>query len=68
MKKGTTIMKTTYQKPTTEMIFLNVQPILAGSPLKTDSVSGDVTEGELQSGNATGAALGRQSLWDDNEE
>lgn len=37
-------MKTTYQKPSTEMIFLNVQQIVCASPTGTPTVSGKTSD------------------------
>ena len=57
----------TYIMPLTAIVNIAMQQIMAGSTFTTDA-SGDVTGGELQSGNATGKALGRSSLWDDDED
>ena len=61
-------MKQTYMKPETTITFVQTQQqLLAGS--FTMNGSGDLTGGTLQSGNATGAALGRRnSVWDDEDE
>ena len=58
-------MKKNYIMPTTAIVNVTVQQMVATSPLTV--VNGEVTEGELQSGNATGAAMSRGSLWDDED-
>ena len=61
-------MKKTYIMPLTAIVKVSVQQIMAGSPFHVNA-SGDLTGGELQSGNATGAAMSRNnSLWDDDDE
>jgi hypothetical protein len=59
-------MKKNYIMPTTAIIKITVQHIIANSPFKL--TNGEVTEGELQEGEAQGAALGRGiGFWDEDE-
>ena len=60
MKKGTTIMKT-YQKPTTEMIILNVQQLVCASGTETISTETVDQISDLQSRR-------NFNVWGDDEE
>jgi hypothetical protein len=57
-------MKKTYKMPNTQVVEVELQQVIAGSPLTVNG-SGDVTGGELQNGDAESAALSRQNVWDD---
>ena len=59
-------MKKNYIMPTTAIVNVTVQQMVAASPFSLNA-NGDVTEGELQSGNATGDAMSRGGLWDDED-
>ena len=58
-------MKKIYLVPSTEIVNVTIQQIVAASPLTV--VNGEVTEGELQSVDATGAAMSRGGFWDDED-
>ena len=59
-------MKKIYLVPSTEIVNVTIQQMIATSPF-TVNASGDVTEGELLNDNATGAAMSRGGFWDDED-
>ena len=56
-------MKTTYQKPTTEMIFLNVQQMVCVSGEEKETLSTTETVDDISSLQSR-----RQSIWGDDDE
>jgi len=60
-------MKKNYTVPTTEIMNVALQHIMAGSPLRINK-DGDLEGGTLQEGDAQGVALSRGGFWDDDEE
>jgi len=60
-------MKKTYKMPNTQVVEVELQQVIASSPLTIDG-SGDVTGGELQKEGATGDAMSRVDVWGDEEE
>ena len=57
-------MKKTYKMPNTQVVEVELQQVIASSPLTVDG-SGYVTGGELQESNANSAAMSRSNVWDD---
>lgn len=65
-------MKTTYQKPTTEMIILNVQQMVCasgeGSLLGNGATPNNLDLGDAGKTNETGNNLSRFNVWGDDDE
>lgn len=59
----------TYMKPNINIVNIEIQQILAGSPLVQDG-GGNLTGGEMQDEGATGPGLSRggRGFWDDEED
>lgn len=57
----------TYMKPNINIVNIEIQQILAGSPLEKD-VDGNLTGGTTQGKPGTGPALSRGGFWDDEDE
>lgn len=61
-------MKKIYLQPLTTLFHVELQAVIAGSPLTVDS-NGDVTEGEFQDKDATGPGLSRRrTVWGNENE
>jgi len=61
-------MKKNYKMPETQVMQIELQQVMAGSPFTKDGY-GVLTGGELQSGNAKdGVVLSRVNVWGEEEE
>lgn len=60
-------MKKNYKMPETQVMQIELQQVIAGSPFTKNGV-GELTGGELQSGEAKGAVLSRVDVWGEEEE
>lgn len=56
-------MKKTYKMPNTQVVEVELQQVIAASPLTV--VDGEVKSGVLQDDDATGVAMSRSNVWDD---
>lgn len=62
-KKRNKDMKKTYKMPNTQVVEVELQQVIAASPLTV--VDGEVKSGVLQDDDATGVAMSRSNVWDD---
>lgn len=60
-------MKKNYKMPETQVMQIELQQVIAGSPFTKNGV-GELTGGELQNVEAQGAVLSRVNVWGEEEE